>query len=112
MARWYYRRTPEMWTRILHRGPVRLGLRSARRAAAGALRTLRTGDRVETGKPFTIQIFNSTTARLEESGAGCTIITGLIEEQLLLSTGKPRRVRHTCCLARGDDRCEWELTEP
>jgi predicted hydrocarbon binding protein len=67
---------------------------------------------VETGKPFTVQIFNSTTARLEESGTGCTIITGLIEEQLLLSTGKPRRVRHTCCLARGDDRCEWELTEP
>lgn len=112
MARWYYRRTPELWIRILHRGPVRLGLRSARRAAAGALRALRTGDRVETAKPFTIRIFNSTTARLEESGTGCPIITGLIEEQLLLATGKPRRVRHTCCLARGDDRCEWELLEP
>ena len=112
MARWYFRRTPEAWIRILHRGPARLGLRSARRAAVGALRALRTGDRIDSGKPFTIRISNSTTARLEESGAGCTIITGLIEEQLLMSTGKPRRVRHTCCLARGDDRCEWELSAP
>jgi hypothetical protein len=112
MARWYFRRAPEMWTRVLHRGPVRLGLRSARRAVTRALRSLRKGDRIEATKPFTISVYNCTTARLEESGIGCTIITGLIEEQLLLSTGKPRRVRHTCCLSRNDDRCEWELIEP
>jgi hypothetical protein len=111
MARWYFRRTSELWTRFLHRGPARLGIRSARRSAARALRNLQTGDRIATAKPFTIQISNCATARLNGSGTGCTIVTGLVEEQLLLSTGKPRRVRHTCCLARGDERCEWTLQE-
>lgn len=111
MARWYFRNAPELWTRVLHRGPARLGLRSARRAATRALRGLQAGDRIGATKPFTVQITNGKTARLAESGAGCTIVTGLVEEQLLLSTGKPRRVRHTCCLARGDELCEWTLIE-
>jgi hypothetical protein len=111
MARWYFRRAPELWTRILHRAPARFGLGSARRAASGALRSLQTGNPILMTKPFTIRIADCATARLEETGVGCTLVTGLIEEQLLLSTGKPQRVRHTCCLARGDDLCEWELIE-
>ncbi|HEX2167712.1 MAG TPA: hypothetical protein VHG09_10815 [Longimicrobiales bacterium] len=110
MARWHYRRAPELWTRILHRAPARLGLRSARRAAARALRSIQIGA-VETAKPFTIRVSDCATAQLDDTGVGCTLPTGLIEEQLLLSTGKPQRVRHTCCLARGDELCEWQLVE-
>jgi hypothetical protein len=111
MARWHFRRAPQLWLRVLHRAPARLGLRSARRAAARALRSLHIGDKVTTVGPFSIRISDCATAQLEESGIGCTLPTGLIEEQLLLSTGKPRRVRHTCCLARGDELCEWDLVE-
>ena len=110
MARWHFRRAPETWTRMLHRGPARLGLYSARRAASRALRSLEIGE-VATTKPFVIRISGCATAQLDDTGIGCTLPTGIIEEQLLLSTGKPRRVRHTCCLARGDDICEWELLE-
>lgn len=110
LARWHFRRAPETWTRILHRAPARLGLFSARRAAARALRSLQIGD-VGAVKPFLIRVSGCATAQLDETGVGCTLPTGVIEEQLLLSTGKPGRVRHTCCLARGDDRCEWELVE-
>ncbi|HSK20001.1 MAG TPA: hypothetical protein VK912_12695 [Longimicrobiales bacterium] len=112
MARWHFRRAPEMWTRVLHRAPARFGLRSARRAATRALRALQIGSSIEAAKPFSIRIPDCASARLEETGIGCTMVTGLLEEQLLLSTGKPRRARHTCCLARGDNACEWEMIEP
>lgn len=111
MARWHYRRAPELWLRVLHRAPVRLGMRSARRSAARALRAIEIGEHVTSTGPFTIRISDCATALLDETGTGCTLPTGLIEEQLLLSTGKPRRVRHTCCLARGDELCEWEIVE-
>jgi hypothetical protein len=111
MARWHFRHAPRLWTKVLHRAPARLGLRSARRAAARALRIIRLGQPVTSTSPFTIRVDECATAQLEDTGIGCTLPTGIIEEQLLLSTGKPRRVRHTCCLARGDDRCEWELIE-
>ncbi|HEX6133752.1 MAG TPA: hypothetical protein VFZ24_07310 [Longimicrobiales bacterium] len=111
MARFYYKRAPGLWTRILHRGPERLRLAAARRTTARALRHLQIGDRIDALAPFTLRIDNCTAARLDDGGAGCTIVTGLVEEQLLMSTGKPRRVRHTCCLARGDGRCEWTLSQ-
>jgi predicted hydrocarbon binding protein len=111
MARWHFRRAPRLWTRVLHRAPASLGLRSARIASTRALRALRMGDNITTAKPFVIRVAGNEAARLEEDGIVCTLITGLVEEQLLLSTGKPRRVRHTCCLARGDELCEWSLIE-
>lgn len=111
MARWYFRRTPRLWTRALHRAPAAFALRAARRGATRALHGIRAGSRIQTAKPFTVRIADCAPARLEDSGAGCTLVTGLVEEQLLLSTGQPRRVRHTCCLARGDDVCEWTLIE-
>lgn len=111
MARWHFRHAPELWARVLHRAPAAFSLRSARRVAARALRSLQIGSRIDSTKPFVIRIPECAAAHLDESGLGCTLVTGLIEEQLLLSTGKPRRVRHTCCLAHGDELCEWELIE-
>src|SRR5690606_2022838 len=71
LARWFFRRAPVIWTRILHRGPARLGLRSARRAATRALRELNVGDRITATAPFTVRVANCTPARLDESGTGC-----------------------------------------
>ena len=111
LARSYAQRRPAVWIRVLHRAPNRLGLRSARRSVSRALRGLLAGDRIEALPPFTVHVTNSTTARLQDNGTACMMLTALMEEMLLLATGKPRRVRHTCCLARGDARCEWELAE-
>lgn len=111
LARWYQRGAPALWVRVLHRAPNRLGLRSARRGVTRALRGIVAGDRIEAAKPFTVRIANSTTGRLRENGTACMMLTALMEETLLLATGKPRRMRHTCCLARGDAQCEWELAD-
>jgi predicted hydrocarbon binding protein len=111
MARWYFRSAPAAWVKLLHRAPNRLGMGAARRRVINALRQLRAGDRVDADKPFAIRVEQSTTSRLEENGTACIMLTGLIEEQLLLATGKPRRVRHSNCRARGAAHCDWELAE-
>jgi hypothetical protein len=111
VARWYFRRTPGTWQAFLHRGPARLALRSARRAAVRVLRALHAGATVEGMKPLSITVSECITARIEDSGSACTLFTGMIEEQLLLHTGNSRRVLHDHCMVRGDDVCRWTLPE-
>jgi hypothetical protein len=108
IARWQFRRTPELWRSVLHRGPARLATRSARRAAIRALRAIHASERIEADKPYTIRLHDAITARLQE-GPACTMIVGLLEEQLLLYTGRPARVAQSSCAAYGDAVCEWTL---
>lgn len=108
-ARWRFRRTPGVWSAILHRAPNVLGLRSARRAARGALKSLRAGATIETGKPFQVHVTECLTARIDADGPACTLVTGMLEEVLLLATGVPHRVSHSDCLANGARHCEWIL---
>jgi hypothetical protein len=109
MAHWHFRRTPQLWRRVLHRGPARLAIRAARRAAVRTLRALRVGTRIDADKPYTIRVYDGVTTRLQE-GQACTMLLGMLEEQLLLYTGHARRVAHTTCAGRGDDVCEWTLS--
>lgn len=110
VARWRTDRSPSLWRRLLHRGPARMALRSARKAAVRSLKSLHAGSSVTGAKPFTITVIACVTARLEESGPACTLFTGMIEEQLLLYTGKAQPVEHSSCLGRGDAACEWTLS--
>jgi hypothetical protein len=109
IARWRFRRTPGMWQGLLHKGPNRLAVRSARRAAVAALKTLHAGTSIDAAKPFAVTVKACITARLEESGPACTMFTGMMEEQLLLYTGKHHRVVHSRCTAHGAPACEWTL---
>jgi predicted hydrocarbon binding protein len=111
VARWYARRTPAGWLAVLHRGPARLALRTARRASARALRRLQAGTRIEASKPFTLSISDCITARIEDSGSGCALFTGMLEEHLLFYTGRTHRVAHARCLTNGAPTCDWELAE-
>jgi hypothetical protein len=111
VARWHFRRTPDIWRALLNRAPAALAMRSTRRAAVRVLRALNAGTAVSAAKPLTITVDGCITARLDESGPACTLFTGLIEEQLLLYTGVARRVLHTRCSGRGDATCEWALPE-
>jgi hypothetical protein len=111
VARWRFSRTPSLWTTVLHRGPAALALRSARRAAVRALRSLQAGAPIEAVKPFAITVGACVTARIEDSDPACTLFTGMIEEQLLLHTGRPHRVRHAQCIGRGGPTCEWRIDE-
>jgi predicted hydrocarbon binding protein len=111
IARWGYSRTPAVWAALLRRAPNVLGLRSARGAAVSALRSLKASDSISAAKPFTINVDDSITTRIEEGGTACTLFTGMLEEQLLLYTGRPHRVSHSDCLANGARHCEWTLVE-
>jgi hypothetical protein len=109
VARWTVRNTPSVWVALLHRGPARLALRTARRAAARALRRLRAGSRVDAAKPFTITVADCVTTRIDDSGSGCALFTGMIEEHLLFYTGRTMRVLHASCASEGGSVCEWVL---
>jgi predicted hydrocarbon binding protein len=108
-SRHTFRRVPGAWTALLHRAPNALGLRSARRRTARSLRTIRAGTQIDVVKPFTVRLVDATTARIadDEYPPGCTLITGLLEEQLLLATGEPKAVRHESCAAHGATECVW-----
>jgi len=110
VARWHFRRTPAAWVTVLHRAPNVFGMRSARRNAGRALKALHAGSTVEVLKPFTIRMRECNTALLPESAQGCALYTGLLEEILLLYTGKAKRVTHTRCIAKGGETCVWELS--
>jgi hypothetical protein len=107
IARWRFRRTPRAWTAVLHRGPTALALRSARRAAAVALRRLNAGSSVQATKPFVVRIDDCITARIDGDRSGCALFTGLMEEQLRLYTGREQQLVHTLCSANGGASCEW-----
>jgi hypothetical protein len=111
VARWSTRHTPAVWLTLLHRGPARLALRSARRAAVRVLRRLHAGSRIDAAKPFTVTVTDCVTARLEDSGSGCALFTGVMEEQLLFYTGNTVRVTHSACMVNGGDICEWRAEE-
>jgi hypothetical protein len=111
VARWHFRRTPQLLRVILHRGPATLALRSARRATVRVLRSLNAGSAITVAKPFTVTVNDCVMARLEESRPACSLFTGLIEEQILLYTGKAARLSHTRCMALGGDACEWTLQD-
>ncbi|HUF51679.1 MAG TPA: hypothetical protein VMN60_12705 [Longimicrobiales bacterium] len=108
LARHYFRRTPHLWQRVLHRAPNKLGLSSTRRAAQRALHAIHAGDDIQIIKPLTVRITNCSSARLDNAGTGCTMIAGLLEELLLLYTGQQRTVTHTDCITRGGRVCEWQ----
>ena len=108
LARVQFRRTSGMWRSVLHRAPNALGLRAARRAARRAFHTFELGEQIEIAKPFSVRVADAGTARVDPAGAACALITGLLEELLLLYTGKQRTVTHTDCTTRGGRRCVWQ----
>lgn len=108
IARWQFRRTPDLWQTLLHRAPMALAVRSGRRASVRALRALHAGTRVSGAKPFEIRVDNCITAAIPESGTACVMFTALLEEVLLLYTGRPAHVQHTSC--GGEEpgaACQW-----
>lgn len=109
-ARWRFQRRPKPFVPLLRRGPAALALRSARRAGDRALRSLNAGSTVNAAKPFTLQVTDAITARIDPSTNACTLLTGMMEEQLRLYTGDSHTVLHSRCAANGDDLCEWTLS--
>lgn len=109
-ARWRFERRPKPFAPLLRRGPAALAMRSARRAGIRALRSLNAGTSITATKPYTVLITDTITTRVDDSTIGCTLFTGIMEEQLLLYTGSRHTVQHSRCAANGDDLCEWSLS--
>jgi hypothetical protein len=111
VARWRFRRVPALWVRLLRHAPGGFAQRSARNAAVAALRDVRAGTHVDGMRPFTIRVAACIAADIEDSGPGCMLFTALIEELLLLYTGRPHHVRHNACASAGAAACEWRLLD-
>jgi hypothetical protein len=109
VARWRGSRTPDLWRAILHRAPATLALRSARCSVTRSLRALHAGSAISAARPFTVTVTDCVTAQLDEGGPACALFTGMMEEQLLLVTGRPQRVVHSRCGSSGAPVCEWTM---
>lgn len=109
IARWHFRRKPPLWQKLLHRAPASLSLHLARRSATRALEALRAGSAIHMQKPFTVTVDDCVTGALEGAGMACTMVSGLLEELLLLHTGDVQRVDHSECAAFGRDACAWTV---
>lgn len=109
-ARWHFRSKSGLWTALMHRAPNRLGMRAARRHAVRELKWIYAGSTIEVLKPFTVRVRDCSLAALEEAGHGCPLITGMLEETLLICTGRPKRVVHPRCIRKGGETCVWELS--
>jgi hypothetical protein len=81
-----------------------------RRAIRRLLRSLAGGSAVQVrGKPVDITINDSLTGTLDTTA--CLLYTGAFEETVRIYGGRPRRIIHHECRARGDATCKW-LVEP
>jgi predicted hydrocarbon binding protein len=111
IARFGFETRPRPMARLIRHGPAALALRTARRAGVRTLRSLNAGTAVASAKPFVVSVADCFTARVDGTSTGCALFTGLMEEQVLLYTGKTRVVQHSRCAAGGADVCEWTLAD-
>lgn len=90
--------------------PRALSSRIARRHVRRLIRRIGGGVRFRvTRNPFRVESVDPVTARADRLGVACVLYAAAIEEAVQQSTGKQPAVEHTACLARGDDRCVWEV---
>lgn len=62
-----------------------------------------------TRNPFRVEAARPVTARADRLGVACVLYAAAIEEAVQQSMGRHAAVEHTACLARGDERCVWEV---
>lgn len=88
------------------------GAGSAARVGRRLIRALSGGGSVEAhARPFRVRFNDCPLATLDALGTGCALYTGALDATLRAYTGKPQRVVHTDCRARGHDGCTWEATD-
>ena len=59
---------------------------------------------------FVIEIRSSLLVQADPGGGACQLLSGLSEEVISRTLGRPVSVDHTLCQGRGDDRCRWQAS--
>jgi hypothetical protein len=92
--------------------PQAARLLAARRAARRLLRTVTGDSKIVFRKPFSVRLALPAFATLDDDGTACAIISGILDEVLVLWAARQEGVTMVLCVSRGDDACEWSLQEP
>ena len=109
-AQWHFERRMKIIRDLYPKLPARLASMSAARAIRNSLKLLKAGSTITvTRQPFHVRIEKCLFPRVDETGAACPLLTGLLQEQLRLYTQQPVIVAHTVCTSKSDGRCEWSL---
>ena len=106
-ALWHFQRRPGYLRTIYPKLPARLSAIVAARAIRNAVKLMNGGSAVVVSRiPLHVRIDGCLTPRIAENGAACPLITGMIQEQLRLFTGRTVRVTQSHCATDGGA-CEW-----
>lgn len=109
-ANWHFERRSAATRNIYGKLPTRLASIAAARAVRKSLKLLKAGTTITvTRQPFHVRIEKCLFPRIDDSGATCPLLTGLLQEQLRQYTHSPVTVAHTVCASNNAGRCEWML---
>lgn len=90
--------------------PGALAARAARHTLRRLLRRIGGGVPVRvTRTPFTVEMTDPVTAKVDRWGVACILYSAAIEQSFADTTGKRPRVEHVGCQSRGDEKCVWEV---
>ena len=77
-----------------------------------AFRDLHAGETISIQRqPLAVRVQGSNTARLDPSGAACSLYTAIVQQYVRLCTGGTWAVTHFNCETRGAAECEWRAEE-
>jgi predicted hydrocarbon binding protein len=107
-AIWHFERRPAHLRALYPRLPVRLSAIAATRGIRKAFKLMNAGTPVVISrKPLHVRIEQCLTMRIADNGSACPLVTGLIQEELRLYTGKPVTVTQWSCAQTSGSHCEW-----
>ena len=92
--------------------PRSVALLATFRRLRRTFRDLGAGDNIAIQRqPLAVRVRGSNTARLDATGAACTLYTATLERYIRLCTGRKWVVSHASCETRGEAECEWRAEE-
>ncbi|MBW3553601.1 MAG: hypothetical protein KY466_08825 [Gemmatimonadetes bacterium] len=90
--------------------PGALAARAAKRTLRRLLLRIGGGVPVRiTRTPFTAEMINPVTAKIDRWGVACILYSAAIEQSVADTIGKRPRVEHVSCQSRDDEKCVWEI---
>ncbi len=97
------------WRRVL---PDRIAMDMARRRIRRRLRSLFGGRLVRAPRgDFRLEAAHGLLVEADPNGTACALVTGLSQAVVDAYRSRKAEVAHVTCIARGDERCRWEIAD-
>lgn len=107
-----YQKIGRMVTRLYRNLPRSVTLLATFRRLRHMFRELHAGETITIQRlPLAVRVKGSNPARLDATGAACSLLGAIMEHYVRLCTGRDWRIQHVQCETRGDGECEWRAEE-